>query len=159
MIGLLGAIILLHLESERRDARADATADARARLLMARTRQAPLPAARHTAPRNEETVVVDISRSALHRLSVTPSDESQARLIPIVRMGSPVGVRISDIRHGGLFATLGLENGDSILAVNDVPVTSPDVTDLRDLEALPDVLDLSIRRGSAQIRIVALLHD
>jgi type II secretory pathway component PulC len=149
----------LHLESERRDARADATADARARLLMTRTRQAPLPAAKHTAPRNEETVVVDISRSALHRLSVTPSDESQARLIPIVRMGSPVGVRISDIRHDGLFATLGLENGDSLMAVNDVPVTSPMVTDLRDITTLPDVLDLSVRRGAERLRIIALVHD
>ena len=159
VIGLLGAMLLLHLDSERRDSRADATADARARLMMARTRLAPLPDAAHkAAPRTEETVVVDISRSALHRLSVTPNDTPQARLIPIIRMGSPVGVRIFDIVDGGLFATLGLENGDSILSVNDVPVTSPSVTDLRDLDVLPDVVDLSIRRRGEQVRIIALVH-
>ena len=159
VIGLLGAMILLHLASERRDARADAAAEARDRLLMARTQRAPLPASTHSAPGNEETVVVDISRSALHQLSVAPNDESQARLIPIVRMGSPVGVRVSDIRDGGLFATLGLENGDSIMSVNDVPVTSPNVTDLRDRDMLPDVLDLSVRRRGTPVRVIVLVHE
>jgi general secretion pathway protein C len=71
------------------------------------------------------------------------------RIIPAVRDGRPHGFKLFGIRPGSLCKAAGLHNGDSLLAVNGVPLSGPD----RALEAYSKarvakrvVLDLE-RRG------------
>ncbi len=49
---------------------------------------------------------------------------TRARLVPNFRDGQTVGFRLYAVRPGSLVARLGIANGDTLLAVNDEPLTS-----------------------------------
>jgi len=51
---------------------------------------------------------------------------TDARLLPNMAGGAQNGFRISEIKRGGLYETLGLQNGDILLAVNDFQLASPE---------------------------------
>lgn len=51
---------------------------------------------------------------------------TDARLLPNMSGGSQNGFRVSEIKRGGLYETLGLKNGDILLAVNDFKLSSPE---------------------------------
>jgi type II secretory pathway component PulC len=49
-----------------------------------------------------------------------------ARIVPETRGGKPFGFRLFSIRPASPFGLVGLENGDVIRSINDIPMTSPD---------------------------------
>jgi len=51
---------------------------------------------------------------------------TDARLLPNMAGGAQNGFRISEIKRGGLYETLGLQNGDILLSVNDFKLASPE---------------------------------
>ena len=70
---------------------------------------------------------------------------NEVRVMPETRDGKPAGLRLVGIRSGGLFAALGLRNGDVIQAINGLDLDSPD-------HALETYLKL---RGASHISIAA----
>lgn len=79
-----------------------------------------------------------------------------ARVVPAMKNGTPDGFKLYAIRPTSLFAAIGLQNGDTLQAINGFPLTSADAalelyTKLRDALALE--LEV-VRRGKpVQIRI------
>jgi len=61
--------------------------------------------------------------SALDNIGQAMTD---ARLLPSVKDGKVEGFRASEVRPGGIFATVGIKNGDVLLRVNDFPIDSPE---------------------------------
>lgn len=51
---------------------------------------------------------------------------SDARLLPSQRDGKVEGFRASEVKPNGLFAMIGIKNGDILLRLNDFPMDSPD---------------------------------
>ncbi len=50
----------------------------------------------------------------------------QARLEPDVREGKAIGFRLRDVKDGGVFARIGLRDGDLIASVNGLATNGPD---------------------------------
>ena len=76
---------------------------------------------------------------------------------PIVVYGEPIGIRISPIEPGGIFAELGLETGDIITAVNGQEIREPEeaIALLERIRAGGD-FDISIR-GSRRDKEIELI--
>ncbi|NVN92415.1 MAG: general secretion pathway protein GspC [Desulfuromonadales bacterium] len=51
---------------------------------------------------------------------------TDARLLPSQKDGKVEGFRVSEVKPSGVFAMVGLRNGDVLLRLNDFPVDSPD---------------------------------
>lgn len=102
------------------------------------------------------TRVVDVRRADLERTSAIARS---ARIVPAHRHGVPSGVKLYAIRPGSPFAAIGFENGDTLHAINDVPLTSADVAlEIYRTHRDPDHLDLDIERRGERVRILVLLH-
>jgi type II secretory pathway component PulC len=102
------------------------------------------------------TRVVDVRRADLER---TVALVASARIVPALRDGAPIGVKFYAIRPDSPLALIGLENGDTLIAVNDVPASSPDVAlYVYGPQREPDHLDLDVERRGERVRIVVLLH-
>jgi general secretion pathway protein C len=71
------------------------------------------------------TFVVDqrALNAALDNIGQTMTD---ARLLPSQKEGKVEGFRVSEVRPGGVFAMVGVRNGDMLVRVNDFPVDSPE---------------------------------
>ena len=65
------------------------------------------------------------AEAEVDRAEVGNGDEA-AQFSPEVRDGRPHGIRIYDVRPEGVFARIGLQNGDVLTALNGVEITSPD---------------------------------
>jgi type II secretory pathway component PulC len=103
-----------------------------------------------------ETRVVDVRRADLEQPSAIARS---ARIVPALRDGKPSGVKIYAIRPGSLLAAIGLENGDTLRAVNDVPIsTAESALEVYRTHREPDHVDLDIERRGQRVRIVVLLH-
>jgi hypothetical protein len=63
----------------------------------------------------------EIDRALIDRVIAHPLSPSAIRALP-----AEDGVRVFGVRRGALLGRLGLQNGDTILEVNGVPLTSPD---------------------------------
>ena len=102
------------------------------------------------------TRVVDVRRADLERaLTVAQS----ARIIPTLRHGQPLGVKLYAIRPGSPLAAIGLENGDTLLAINDVALTTPDrALEIYRTQRNPDHYDLDLERRGERVRILVLVH-
>jgi general secretion pathway protein C len=50
---------------------------------------------------------------------------SEARILPKYENGAMVGVQLSSIKPGSLFEEIGIMNGDTVMQVNGITVTSP----------------------------------
>jgi len=61
--------------------------------------------------------------SALDNIGQAMTD---ARLVPSMKDGKVEGFRASEVRPGGIFATVGIKNGDVLLRINDFPIDSPE---------------------------------
>ena len=61
--------------------------------------------------------------SALDNIGQAMSD---ARLLPSQKDGKVEGFRASEVRPNGVFAMVGIRNGDVLVRLNDFPVDSPD---------------------------------
>jgi type II secretory pathway component PulC len=104
----------------------------------------------------DTTRVVDVRRADLER---TVALAASARIVPAFRDGAPIGVKLYAIRPDSALALLGLQNGDTLIALNDVPASSPDVAlEVQGPLRQPDHLDLDIERRGARMRILVLLH-
>lgn len=51
---------------------------------------------------------------------------TDARLLPSQKDGKVEGFRASEVKQGGVFAMIGIKNGDVLLRLNDFPIDSPD---------------------------------
>ena len=51
---------------------------------------------------------------------------SDARLLPSQKDGKVEGFKASEVKPNGLFAMIGIKNGDVLLSLNDFPMDSPD---------------------------------
>lgn len=51
---------------------------------------------------------------------------SDARLLPSQKDGRVEGFRASEVKPSGVFAMIGIKNGDVLLRLNDFPIDSPD---------------------------------
>jgi len=76
----------------------------------------------------------------------------QARIVPHLVEGKPEGFKLFAIRPNSFYSKLGLQNGDVILKINGIALSSPDnaleaYTKLRDAKEL--TLDI-LRRGKAR---------
>lgn len=69
----------------------------------------------------------EIRRGSLNKvLSNTTMLARSARIIPSVRNGKPNGFRLHAIRDGSIYSLIGMQNGDTINAINGRPMTTPD---------------------------------
>ncbi len=51
---------------------------------------------------------------------------TDARLLPSQKDGKVEGFRASEVKPGGVFAMIGIKNGDVLLRLNDFPIDAPD---------------------------------
>jgi general secretion pathway protein C len=166
---LLATLLLLQVSGELRDGfRAHAELH-RHEALIAATRAAAMPASALPPPApahspayathvGRDTVVVDISRAALARMIETSDSLAAARIVPTLRHGQPAGYKLYAIRPGSVFEALGFQNGDTIVSVNDIPITDAAAVLSLASPTAARYYDLSIRRRGEHLRIVVLVH-
>ena len=51
---------------------------------------------------------------------------TDARLLPSVKDGKVEGFRVSEVKPQGVFAAVGLKNGDVLMKINEFPIDSPE---------------------------------
>jgi general secretion pathway protein C len=51
---------------------------------------------------------------------------TDARLLPSVKDGKVEGFRASEVKPAGIFGTIGIRNGDTLIRINDFPIDSPE---------------------------------
>ena len=102
------------------------------------------------------TQVVDVRRADFEQAMREPR---LGRVVPALTDGKPSGFKLYAIRPGSPLAAIGLENGDTLRAINDIPLTSLEsaLEIYRSLKQ-PDHFDLDILRKGEQVRIVVLVH-
>jgi len=79
---------------------------------------------------------------------------TDARLLPYFRNGEQEGFRIFEIRPGGVYDRLGLRNGDILLKINGLDISSPEVA-IQAMSALRGMkrINLDIMRGGSRISL------
>ena len=93
--------------------------------------------------------------SLLGKMDALPS---QARFEPDIRDGKAVGFRLRDIKEGGVFAKIGLRDGDLISSVNGFATNGPDnalaiYASLRSVGHLSVALERAARRITTEYDI------
>ena len=93
--------------------------------------------------------------SLLGKMDALPS---QARVEPDLRNGTPTGFRLRDVKQNGVFAKLGLRDGDVISSVNGLATNGPDnalaiYASLRSVDHLSVGLERAGRRITAEYDI------
>ena len=102
------------------------------------------------------TRVVDVRRADLEQAMREPR---LGRVVPTLTDGKPSGVKLYAIRPGSPLAAIGLENGDTLRAINDIPLTSPEsALEIYRPQKEPDHFDLDILRKGERVRILVLVH-
>ena len=95
-----------------------------------------------------------LPRASLDRLLGNSAELTrQARIVPAVRDAAPLGFKLYAIRPGSIYAQLGLENGDTVIAINGQPLATPDQA-LQLYERLRGATHVTItleRRGVAEV--------
>jgi general secretion pathway protein C len=103
-----------------------------------------------------ETRVVDVRRADLKETDLI---SRSARIVPTLRDGVPIGYKLYAIRPGSLLAVVGFENGDTLRAINDVPLVSAErVLEVHRSLGDHDHFDVDVERRGERVRIVVLLH-
>ncbi len=77
---------------------------------------------------------------------------TDARLLPNIRDGRQEGFTMSEVKTGGLYDSLGLRNGDVLLKVNRLEISSPDVA-MQAMSALKgmDRVNLDVIRNGSRM--------
>ncbi len=70
------------------------------------------------------TTPVVAAADDVHDAPAADAAMKDARLVPVLRDGTFVGLKVYAIRAGGRFDRVGFRNGDTIEAVDNEPVTS-----------------------------------
>jgi membrane-associated protease RseP (regulator of RpoE activity) len=102
---------------------------------------------------------VVIPRATFDQLLADPAAFARsARVVPAVTAGVTDGFKLYAIRPASVFARLGLQNGDTIRAVNGFELTSPDqALDLVRKVRRADQLTVDLeRRGHAEILTITI---
>jgi hypothetical protein len=97
-----------------------------------------------------------ITRAAIDEILDDPADSARgARIVPSIKDGKANGFKLYAIRPSSIFAALGIMNGDTLTAINTVPLTNPDQA-LEVYASLRDAsrLDLAITRRGKDIVLV-----
>jgi len=88
---------------------------------------APAPATTPTAVTSTGDGSYVIDQRALNTTLDNPAKAmTDARLLPSQKDGKVEGFRASEVKPNGIFAMLGIKNGDILLRLNDFPMDSPD---------------------------------
>jgi len=82
--------------------------------------------------------------------------ETQTFLTPVIEEDRVVGIQVSEIAPGSIFANAGIESGDVILSINGFPVESLDANMDSFLENIGDVVALRIRSANGVERDVSV---
>jgi general secretion pathway protein C len=79
---------------------------------------------------------------------------TDARLLPNFRNGRQYGFKLFEVRPAGLYESLGLRNGDILLKINGLDISSPDVA-IKAMSALRgmDRISLDIMRGGSRLSL------
>lgn len=103
----------------------------------------------------------EVSRASLDFLLENPTNLARAaRVIPQVRDGKTVGMKLFGIRPKSPFGSLGFKNGDTVTLVQGQPITSPDEA-LKVYSGLKDAksVELTIERRGQTSKMVYRLTD
>lgn len=97
------------------------------------------------------TKPVLIPRAALEN---TTELAQSMRVVPAFEQGVTIGFKIFSVRQGSLFAQLGVENGDIVVALNDLPIATPEqALAVADQLRTSKTAKISIRRRGEPVRI------
>lgn len=79
---------------------------------------------------------------------------TDARLLPNFQDGKQQGFRVYEVRSGGIYESLGLRNGDILLKINDLDISSPEVA-IQAMSALRgmDRINLDIMRRGTRLSL------
>jgi len=79
---------------------------------------------------------------------------TDARLVPIYKDGEQEGFRLSEVKQGGIYDSLGLHNGDVLMRINEYNITNPEAA-LQAFTALRGVerLQLDVMRNGAKVTL------
>ncbi len=77
---------------------------------------------------------------------------TDARLLPHFQNGKQEGFKISEVKPGGLYKSLGLKNGDILLRINELEISNPEVA-IQAMSALRGMnkVNLDIIRDGAKL--------
>ncbi len=85
-----------------------------------------------------------VPRSLVDAVLANPMGVAKgARIVPAVKNGKPDGFKLYSIRRTSIYALLGFRNGDTLVAINGMELTSPDKA-LEIYTKLKDTTELSI---------------
>lgn len=101
-----------------------------------------------------------VPKSTVETILANPDTFSrQARIVPAIRTGQPDGFKLYAIRPGSLWSAIGLQNGDTIRAINGHDLSTPDKA-LKLYAMLKDATELQIqvrrRDGTEEIIAIAI---
>ena len=83
------------------------------------------PPAGLAAPVGSGSYVID-QRALNASLDNIGQSMTDARLLPSVKEGKVEGFKVSEVKPGGIFDTVGIKNSDILLKINDFPIDSPE---------------------------------
>ena len=115
----------------------------------------PAIAAGIAAIKKVNDTTYEVPKTLVDALLANPMGMAKgARVVPAVKDGKPAGFKLYAIRPDSIYAALGLQNGDTLVSVNDLDLTSADkaldaYTKLRDAKKLK----VAIIRKGAQLTI------
>ncbi|MDH7499406.1 MAG: type II secretion system protein GspC [candidate division NC10 bacterium] len=96
-----------------------------------------------------------LNQQVLQRAIENPNQiMTQARLLPYVMQGKVQGFVLSEVRPGGIYESLGLQNGDVLLRINEYDISTPESA-LRAFTALKgtDLVELDVLRKGAPLTL------
>lgn len=104
------------------------------------------------------TYIVD-QKKILHALENPNQLMTDVRLQPNIVNGQQEGFILREVRSGGIYQSLGLQNGDVLLRINDYGITNPEnalqaFTALRGM----DRVQLDIVRGGSKVTMTYLIR-
>jgi general secretion pathway protein C len=99
----------------------------------------------------ERTYVLD-SRKVQKSLENPQQLLTEARLLPVIKDGRQEGFSISEVVPGGMYHSLGLRNGDTLLKINGLEISNPEVA-IQAMSALKGMnsIDLDIIRNGTKM--------
>lgn len=170
VIGLLSALLFIEITHIQYHLQAPLAGPHRAPTVIALTgsptnapvgvRPALAPARLAPESAADPYTVVDIARATVDHYTQSVALAAQARLVPAVREGVSIGVKLYRIAPRSLLQLIGLRNGDILKSINAHPVLGADYPAGLEFLRRPDrFLDLSIERDHTPTRIVVLIHD
>src|SRR5262249_19757693 len=108
-----------------------------------------------------DPVAAPSAPSALREIdrSVFSQPHTELHIVPAIQAGRASGFRVYGIRPGSLPDRLGLQNGDTVVSVNGLPITTPDeaLTVYGELHTAR-TLSVEILRRGAPVRLEYTLH-